>query len=112
MAYVRSEAFERRFKGLKAEYEKAKATGDQKRVEELEAQGREGQELVHKQGFGTWPVDNILDTIKEKIPGIAKQAGVDVVVSKWHVVYQRSGVELVDVTDLMVEPFDPDEQIS
>lgn len=109
MAYVRSEAFERRFKALKAEHEKAKAAGDQKRVEELEAQGREGQELVHKQGFGTWPVDNILDIIREEIPGIAKQAGVDVVVSKWDVVYQRSGVELVDVTDLMVQPFDPDE---
>ena len=65
--------------------------------------------MVHKQGFGTWSVDNILDNIKGKIPKIAKQADVDVIVSKWDIVYQRSGVEFVDVTDLMVQPFDPDE---
>lgn len=109
IAYVRSEAFDRHLKGLRAEYEKAKAAGDEKRVKELEAEGPAGQELVHKQGFGTWPVDNILAKIKGKIPKIAKQADVDVIVSKWNVVYQRPGVEFVDVTDLMVQPFDPDE---
>ena len=67
------------------------------------------QELISKQGFGTWPVDNILERIKEKIPEIAKQAGVDVIVSKWDIVYQRPGVEFVNVTDLMVKPLNPDE---
>jgi hypothetical protein len=55
-------------------------------------------------------VDNILETIKAKIPEIAKQADVDVIVSKWDIVYQRSGVGFVDVTHLMVKPFDPDEK--
>jgi len=109
IAHVRSAEFARHLKALRAKYEKAKAAGDEKRVKELEAQGPAGQEMVHKQGFGTWPVDNILDKIKGKIPKIAKQADVDVIVSKWDVVYQRPGVEFVDVTDLMVQPFDPDE---
>ena len=109
IAHVRSEAFARHLKGIRAEYKKAKAEGDENRVKELEAQGPAGQELVHKQGFGTWPVDDILDKIKEKIPKIARQADVDVIVSKWDVVYQRAGVEFVDVTDLMVQPFDPNE---
>ncbi len=123
MAYYRSEAFKRQMNGLRAEYEKAKAAGDEKRVKELEAEGSSPtwpdsgwpptpaqQELIGKQGFSTWPVDNILETIKAKIPEIAKQADVDVIVSKWDIVYQRSGVEFVDVTHLMVKPFDPDEK--
>jgi len=110
MAYYRSEEFMQSMQELRAEYEKAKAAGDEKRIKELEVKGPAQQELIHKQGFSTWPVDNILEKIKGKIPEIAKQAGVDVIVSKWDVVYQQSGVEFIDVTDLMVKPFNPDEE--
>lgn len=108
IAYARSEDFGRHIKELKAEREEAKAAGDEKRVEELEAEGQALQELLHKQGFGTWPVDNILERIKGEIPEIAKKAGVDVIVSRWNVVYQGSGIEFTDITNLMVNPFDPD----
>jgi len=110
MAYYRSEEFMRQMVEMRAEYEKAKAAGDEKRVKELEAEGPAQQELMHKQGFSTWPVDNILTMIKENIPEIAKQASVDVIVSKWDIVYQQPGVEFIDVTDLMVIPFNPDEE--
>jgi len=122
-AYYRSDMFHSHINDLQAEYEKAKAAGDEKRVKELEAESSNPtwpglgwppslaqQELLHKQGFSTWPVDNILEEMKGKIPEIAEQAKVDIIVSKWNIVYQRSGVELVNVTDLMVEPFDPDEE--
>jgi len=109
LAYYRSEGFRRQMREMKAEYEKAKAAGDEKRVKELEAEGPAHQELAHKQGFSTWPVNDLVERIKAKIPEIAGQAEVDVIVSKWDVVYQRSGVTFVDVTDLMVKPFDPGE---
>ena len=110
MAYFATDAFKRQLSGLRAEHEKAKAAGDEKRVKELGAEGPALQELMHKQGFSTWPVDDILDKIKGKIPEIAKRANVDVIVSKWNIVYQRSGVEFIDVIDLMVRPFNPDEE--
>ena len=110
IAYYNTETHASYIKGLKAEHEKAKAAGDEERVKELTAEGEASQELAHKQGFSTWPVDNILEKIKGKIPEIAEQAGVDVIVSKWNMVYQRPGVELIDVTDLMVKPFNPDEE--
>ncbi len=110
MAYYRSPEFIQSMQDLKDEYEKAKAAGDEKRVKELEVKGPAQQELVHKQGFSTWPVDNILEKIKEKIPEIAEQANVDVIVCKWDIVFQRSGVKFIDVTDLMVKPFNPDEK--
>ena len=42
MAYFGSEPFKRQLNDLRAEYEKAKAAGDEKRVKELGAQGRSG----------------------------------------------------------------------
>ena len=110
VAYGRSDAHRRHIEELTAEYEKAKATGDEKRVKELEAEGLAQQELLHKQGFSTWPVDNILEKIKGEIPEIAEQADVDVIVCRWDIVYQRPGIEFIDITDLLVRQFDPDEE--
>jgi len=108
VAYARSRLFANRLKSLRADYDKAKKAGDAERVKTLEAQGQAQQELFHKQGFSTWPVDDILEQIKSDIPKIAEQAGVDLIVSKWHIAFQRPGVECVDVTDLLVKPFQPD----
>ena len=110
MAYFATEAFNRQLSGLRAEHEEAKAAEDEKRVKESFAELRALGELMHKQGFSTWPVDNILETIKEKIPVIAKQGNVDVIICKWDIVYHGSEVEFVDVTDLMVQPFNPDKE--
>jgi hypothetical protein len=123
MGYYRSEMFKSHMLRLKAEYEKAKAAGDKKRVKEMEARSASGiwpdmgwppspaqQDMMHKQGFSTWPVDNILEKINGKIPEIAKQADVDVIISKWDLAYQRSGVELVDVTPLLVKLLVKDEK--
>ena len=123
IGYYQSEAFRSHMFGLKAEYEKAKAAGDKKRIEGLEAGSASGiwpdtgwppspaqQDMMHKQGFSTWPVDNILERIKGELPEIAKQAHVDVIISKWDLAYQRSGVELVDVTPLMVKLLVKDEK--
>lgn len=110
MAYFGSEPFNHQLNDLRAEHAKAKAAGDKKRDKELFAELRALGELMHKQGFSTGPVDNILETIKGEIPAIAKRADVDVIVSKWTIVYQRSGVQFIDVTDLMVRPFNPDEE--
>jgi hypothetical protein len=60
--------------------------------------------------FRTWPVDNILKSIADKMPEIAQQAGVDIIVCKWDIDYQQSGVEFINVTDLLVKLFDPDER--
>jgi Skp family chaperone for outer membrane proteins len=109
IAYARSEPFRKRIDDMKAEHRKATEAGNEARAKELATAGPELQDMLHKQGFSTWPVDNILEKIEAAIPGIAEKAGVDVIVSKWDVVYQRPGVELVNITDFMVEPFQPNE---
>ena len=110
VAFIRSGMFEQEFKQMMEEHKKAKAAGDDETVKKLEAQGKAGQERAHRQGFGTAPVDEILQRIKDKLPGIAKKSSVDVIVSKWAVTYSTPGARFVDVTDLIVEPFEPDEK--
>ena len=108
VAYARSEEFNQYIKDLRTDLAQAKAEGNDKLVNELETLGPALQQLMHKQGFSTWPVDDILERIKDQIPEIAKQAGVDIIVSKWDIVYQLPGVEFIDVTDLLVMPFAAD----
>jgi hypothetical protein len=94
---------------MKAEYDDAKAQGNQQRVKELEAEGKAGQALLHKQGFGTTPVDDILKHIGNKAPEIAKAAGVGPIISKWDKVAlaKYESAEKVDITMALVNAFHP-----
>ncbi len=112
IAFAGSAAFNRWLGDLKAEHAKAKASGDQRRVAELEAEGAARQRLLHMQGFSTAPVTNILDQIKDKLPAISEKAGVRVLVSKWDkdVLVRYKDAELVDVTMALVDAFSPSER--
>jgi hypothetical protein len=107
IAWTGSEAFDRQLQQRIQEYKRAEAAGDHETVEKLKAEGRAGQEQLHLQGFGGASVANILDRIKDQIPALAEKAGVDVIVSKWDIVYQAPGAEFVDVTAPMIRLFRP-----
>ena len=87
VAFFGSEAFKasdgKELADKKAEYDKAKAEGNQARVAELEAWGKALQIRLHKQGFSTAPVDDILKHVKDKMPEIAKSAGVGRLTVAW-----------------------------
>jgi hypothetical protein len=112
VAFAGSAAFNRWLSNLKAEHEKAKASGDQKRVAELEAEGAARQRLLHMQGFSTAPVTNILDQIKDKLPAINEKAGVSMLLSKWDKdgLARHKDADLVDVTMILVDAFNPSER--
>lgn len=95
-----------------AEHTKAKAEGNQKRVAELEAWGRAQQVLLHKQVFSTASVDDILKHIQDRMPDIAKAAGVGPIVSKWdrETLTQYPSAEWVDVTMALVDAFNPNDR--
>ena len=109
VAHVRSAAFAEELTALRAELEEARAAGNDERVRELEELGPELQARAHGQAFGTDPVDDILARIDDRLPAIAEEAGVDLVVSTWDLAYRKPKLELVDVTDLLVAEFDPDQ---
>ena len=107
VAYAASDVHNRLIKQMMEQHAEAKAAGDKQKVAELEARGKAQQDQLHQQGFGTASVAGILETIKDQLPAIARQAGVDLIVSRWDVVYQTPGVELTDITGELVKPFNP-----
>ena len=97
---------------MKTEYDKAKTEGNQKRVAELDAWGKAHQTLLHKQGFSTAPVDNILAQIKDRLPAIKQKAEVSVLVSKWDTktLAKYPSAKRIDVTMELVDVFNPNER--
>ncbi|MHC4429294.1 MAG: hypothetical protein ACYS0D_11945 [Planctomycetota bacterium] len=114
VAYVRSDAFDEYLRAQKADImralERAKAAGDDELFADLEELGPAMQQRMHYQGFGTAPVDAIIARIEDRLPDIAEEAGVDVIVSKWALTYRNKDAKLVDVTSLLAAEFDPGEE--
>jgi Skp family chaperone for outer membrane proteins len=105
VAWGNSAEFRKSLEAVTADYQKAKAAKDDKRVKEIDTQMKVQQRRAHEQGFSTGSVANIMATIKDSLPGVAKKAGVEVIVSKWEVNYQSPGIKVVDVTDDLVALF-------
>ena len=95
---------------LYKEHGEAEAKGDTKRAEELEAKAIALQKQVHMRIFGTAPVDDVLEEIEKDIRKVARAAEVDIVVNKWDIIYQEPSAKFVDITNQMVDLFEPDEE--
>ncbi|MEN8207802.1 MAG: hypothetical protein ABFR50_00975 [Candidatus Fermentibacteria bacterium] len=109
-AYYRSEEFMIMINQQKADYEAALLDGDSVRAEELGILGPQMQQLAHEQLFSTADIDDIISMIEFELPGVAEEAGVDIIVNSWDIIYKDETVQFVDVTDLLVEFFDPTEE--
>ncbi|NQT25135.1 hypothetical protein HQ585_07265 [candidate division KSB1 bacterium] len=109
IAYGRTD-FLKLINGMRAELKTAKEEGNEERVAELEKLGSTYQFLMHQQGFSTGSAKNIMDSIKDKLPSVAEKNKVKLILSKWEVFYNDDSLELVDVTDEIVNLFNPDEQ--
>jgi len=109
VAFAGSEHFNRWMSGLHTEYKKAKAAGNQKRVAEIEAEGSARQKKLHKQGFSTAPVDNILKQIEDCLPSIKQKANVRSLVSKWdeETLAKHPSADRVDVTMELIDALNP-----
>jgi hypothetical protein len=110
LAYYRSAMWRESLSELREEHEAAKAAGDTDLAEKLEEKGVSTQGLAHRQTFGNAPVRDLVALIEEELPEIAKEAGVDVIVSKWSLAFRNSSAKAVDVTNLLAAQFDPDEE--
>ncbi len=111
LAYWRGEEGTKYVDGLRAELKKAQAENDTERIEALEAEGPGLQARMHQQVFSTGTVRDVVQKIEGRIPAIAAEAGVSVVVSKWELVHVDDSAELVDVTSSLVALFDPSEEV-
>jgi hypothetical protein len=99
IAYANSTEFQEMVKAARADYQKAQAAKDEKRMKEIDNRMNLQQRWLHEQGFSTASVAGIVAKVKGALPGVAKKAGVQAIVSKWELTYQDPGVALVDVTE-------------
>lgn len=102
VAYANSTEFKDAMKPIEAEHKKATEAKDNKRVKEIESQMKLRQTRAHEQAFSTGSVAPILETVKDRLPEVAKQSGVQLIVSKWELNHQSPEIETVDVTDKIV----------
>ena len=112
VAYIRSAAAAEYLRAQQTDVERlrerARTAGDRELLEDLDALGPAMQARLHRQGFGTAPVDDILARIEDRLPAIAKEAGVDLIVSRWALTYRDPAAKLVDVTERLAAEFSPD----
>jgi hypothetical protein len=109
MAYARSPEFTQSMRKLRADYERAKAEGDSALVKKLGQEGPWMQVRLHQRGFSTAGAGDLLAKVADQLPGVAREAGVVLIVSKWEMPYQDPSVEVVDVTVPLAKLFKADE---
>lgn len=110
VAYTSSKIHDSKVRQKMAQKEKAEKAGDKEKLNELKEWGKKDQAMRHKQGFGTASVKNLLEHVKKDIPKVAKEAGVDIIVSKWDLTWQDKNAKFVDVTELIIRGFEPSEK--
>ena len=105
LAYGRSKANNEVISKLFAEADKAKAAGDNAKLDQLKKEGAARQDRLHRQVFGDAPIDDILDgALKASLPEIEKKANVTKIATK---APTDPAVETVDITTAMVDVFEP-----
>jgi hypothetical protein len=90
------------------EYDSAEAAGDTVRMEEINEYMKALQRQLHRQGFGRAPVDDLLEPVADRMPGLAADLGVDAIV--WICDFAGQGVEVIDVTMDLVGLYDPTQE--
>ena len=111
VAYAGSPFQKAKMNDLVSRRQRATKADDKKEVAQLEAEGRAWQAQLHRQGFGTAPVDDLLAHIANEVPRIQQDAGVTHLISKWNKSALRNHPEAaqVDVTMTLVDAFHPSE---
>jgi Skp family chaperone for outer membrane proteins len=109
VAYGRTADFMKEIDALRNEVAKAKESGNEELAKELEQQGPSKQVLMHQQVFSNGSINNILEQMKDKLPTLAKENNVKMILSKWEIPFADESFEYVDITDQLVKFFNPDD---
>ncbi len=110
IAYARSAEFRRSMEKVRSDYEEAKSKKDERRMKELEKEASWMQVRLHQQGFSTAGVSSIMTKVADALAGVAREAGVVLIVSMWEMPYKDASIEVVDLTLPIARLFKPDEQ--
>ena len=102
-AYGLSEMAKPMVSDMRKKYILSKKEGN----EELKIELKALQQVMQQQAFSVACVADILEKVESELPKVAKEAGVDIIVSKWEVMFKNPSIEIVDVTSHLVRLFNP-----
>lgn len=102
IAYAQSPAFGEQMKQTRADFEKARSEKNESLSKQLAERGMTQQRLLHLQGFSTCSVSEILALFPDAVAAVAKERGVDLIVSQYEVQFKAGTVETVDITETLV----------
>lgn len=108
VVYYRSPAQAERVAAAVKEHERAKAAGDEAEAQRIEQEMEALQERAHRQGFGGERAPEIIALIADRLPELAARAGVDAIVAKPDLAWINSNAQIVDVSLILAEAFNPD----
>jgi hypothetical protein len=107
LAYSRSDTFNLRLSTMQRQSQADIQGSDSTKKVEAAYRMITFQFLLHQQVFCTGSVSSVLAIVKDKLPQVAKEAGVSSIVSKWELSYNDPSVEVVDLTMPIAKLFNP-----
>lgn len=105
IAFVGSEIFAESMKEIRREYDQATAAGDAATLDRIQLMMQQRQKDLHAQGFGTAPVDEILEHYCEQLPMLLEEAGAFILISKWNedALARHAWVTRIDLTVALID---------
>jgi hypothetical protein len=110
-AWSRSDYFRQQMMKFKQQSDSAEKAHDTARVKKLSIQAMSFQHLLHQTVFSNGSCGYVTALVKDKLPELARTAGVSVILSKWEVTFSDPSVEIVDLTSQVAQLFQPKENI-
>ncbi|MCX6287572.1 MAG: hypothetical protein NTY96_10700 [Bacteroidetes bacterium] len=110
-AWSRTDLLKQHMMKWKQQNDSAQKSHDTARIKELAVEAMSFQHLLHLMVFSNGSVSSFMEIIKVKLPGLAKTAGVSVIVSKWELNYSDPSFEVIDLTNQVAALFQPKENI-
>lgn len=110
-AWSRSDYFKQRLIKINQQSDSATKAHDTARVKELSIGAMSYQHLLHLTVFSNGSIGFVMAIVKDKLPELAKTAGVSIILSKWELNFSDPSIEIVDLTSQVAQLFHPKENI-
>lgn len=110
-AWSRSDYFKQRLIKINQQSDSATKAHDTARVKELSVGAMSYQHLLHLTVFSNGSIGFVMAIVKDKLPELAKTAGVSIILSKWELNFSDPSIEIVDLTSQVAQLFQPKENI-
>ena len=110
-AWSRTDFLKQHMIKLSQQTDSATKVHDTARIKELSVDAISYQHLLHQMVFSTGSVASVMAVVKDKLPELAKTAGVSIIISKWELNYSDPSFEIVDLTKQVAALFQLKENI-